>query len=279
MTVAAMSELERYLLDLRGFLVIDNVLQPHEVEELNRLIDGYDLWNRPRSGDPAFDFWQNDEHQISAGPLHMWDEPFRRLVAQQRIVGYLAEILGSRFRYDHGHAMLMRKGGRPFGLHGGATPWDPAIAYDASEGRIRCGLVVVLYALCDVGATDGGFCAVPGSHKSSFKCPESFEPLTDPGPWIEPVPVRAGSAVLFTEALTHGTLPWTADHERRALFYRYMPGHMAFVGRYREDGTEQPGFAYPRQSHSADDDWTPLERRLLEPPYAWERPDTVEADD
>ena len=149
------------------------------------------------------------------------------------------------------------------------------IAYEVAEGRIRCGLVVVHYALCDVGPADGGFCALPGSHKSSFGCPDSFKPLTDPGPPIASVPLRAGSAVLFTEALTHGTLPWTAEHERRALFYRYTPGHMAFVGRYREDGREHPGGTYPRPSHADADDWTPLERRMLEPPYAWERPDTV----
>ena len=61
----------------------------------------------------------------------------------------------------------------------------------------------------------------------------------------------------------------------RALFYRYTPGHMAFVGRYREDGLEHPGGAYPQPSHTDADDWTPLERRMLEPPYAWERPATV----
>ena len=275
MTAGGMTTEERYLFDLRGYLVIENVLGAGELRELNRLLDDRDLWNRPRGEDLSFDFWQNDEHQVSAGPLHMWHEPFRRLIAHPSIVGYLTEILGPRFRYDHGHAMVMTKGGRPFGLHGGGTPWDNAIAYEVSAGRIHCGLVVVHYALCDVGPADGGFCALPGSHKSSFACPDSFKPLTDPGPPITSVPLRAGSVVLFTEALTHGTLPWTAEHERRALFYRYTPGHMAFVGRYREDGREQPGGAYPRPSHATDDDWTPLERRMLEPPYAWERPATV----
>lgn len=275
MTAGSMTPEERYLFDLHGYLIIEDVLGAGELHDLNRLLDDRDLWNRPRVEDLSFDFWQNDEHQVSAGPLHMWDEPFRRLIAHPSIVGYLTEILGPRFRYDHGHAMVMTKGGRPFGLHGGGTPWDNAIAYEVSEGRIRCGLVVVHYALCDVGPADGGFCALPGSHKSNFACPDSFKPLTDPGPPITSVPLRAGSVVLFTEALTHGTLPWTAEHERRALFYRYMPGHMAFVGRYREDGREHPGGAYPRPSHATDDDWTPLERRLLEPPYAWERPNTV----
>ena len=183
--------------------------------------------------------------------------------------------MGAQFRYDHGHAMVMRRGGGPFGLHGGATPWKPAIAYEVPHGQIHCGLLVVGYALCDVGESDGGFCPLPGSHKSNFACPATFEPLLDPGQWVRRVPLRAGSAVVFTEALTHGTLPWTAEHERRALLYRYTPGHMAFVGRYREDGREHPGGAYPQPSHAATEDWTSSERRMLEPPYAWERPDTI----
>ena len=275
MTAGGMTTEERYLFDLHGYLVIEDVLGAGELHELNRLLDDRDLWNRPQGEDLDFDSWQNDEHQMSAGPLHMWDEPFRRLIAHSSIVPYLTDILGSRFRYDHGHAMVMTKGGRPLGLHGGGRPWDNAVAYDVCQGRIHCGLVVVHYALCDVGPSDGGFCALPGSHKSNFACPESFESLTDPGPWVKPVPLRAGSVVLFTEALTHGTLPWTAEHERRALMYRYTPGHMAFVGRYWEDGREHSGGAYPRPCHTDTDDWTPLERRMLEPPYVWERPDTV----
>ena len=211
---------------------------------------------------------------MSAGPLHMWDEPFRRLIAHPAVVPYLADILGPRFRYDHGHAMLMTRGGRPLDLHGGRVPWEPAISYEVAAGRIHCGLVVAHYALCDVSPGDGGFCVLPGSHKSSFACPESFKPLTEPGPWVEPVPLRAGSVVLFTEALTHGTPPWAAEHERRALFYRYTPGHMAFVGRYSEDGREHPGGAWPQPAHTGTDDWTPAERRMLEPPYVWKRPDT-----
>ena len=115
---------------------------------------------------------------------------------------------------------------------------------------------------------------VPGSHKSNFACPSSLASLEKPGAWLRNVPQKAGSVVIFTEALTHGTLPWTADHERRALFYRYTPGYMAFVGRYREDGLEASDGGYPQPSHSEEDDWSPEQRRILEAPYFWQRDDT-----
>ena len=276
-----MTEEERYLFDLQGYLVVEDVLKTAELQSLNDLLDGYDLWNQPRGEDLFFDFWENNDHQISAGPLHRWDKPFRQLIGHPRITPYLTEFLGSQFRYDHGHAMVMRKGGAPFALHGGGAPWKPAISYQVVDSQIHSGLLVVEYALCDHGETDGGFCAVPGSHKSNFVCPPSFKPLTEVEPWLQRIPLKAGSALIFTEALTHGTLSWTAAHERRALFYRYTPGHMAFVGRYREDGIEEDDVeygAYPQSSDIDDDDWSPLERRILEPPYVHDRRDTAPTD-
>jgi hypothetical protein len=273
-----MTNEERYLFDLQGYMVIDDVLKPDELGDLNRQLDDYDLWTEPSEKDRFFDFWKNDERQVSAGPLHRFARPFQQLVGHPRIVPYLADLLGSQFRYDHGHAMLMRKGGGPFGLHGGAVPWQPGIRYEVADGQIHSELLVVEYALCDVGETDGGLCVFPGSHKSNFACPSSLVSLEKKGPWLQHVPQKAGSVVIFTEALTHGTLPWTADHERRALFCRYTPGHMAFVGRYREDKLEEPDGGYPRPSHTSDDGWSPEERRILEPPYVWNRSNSIPAD-
>ena len=34
--------------------------------------------------------------------------------------------------------------------------------------------------------------------------------------------------IIFTEVLQHGTLPWTAEHDRRSILWRYSPGNMSF---------------------------------------------------
>ena len=195
------------------------------------------------------------------------------------MAGYLQEILGPQFRYDHGQAVLMRKGSGSLELRGGGTPWDPVGFYRIADSVIHCGLAVLSYALCDVGPGDGGFVVAPGSHKSGFPLPESLLNPENCKHLLRQVPQRAGSAIIFTAALTHGTLPWTAEHEHRALLYRYTPGHMAFVGRYRQDGAEQLGWAYPKPSDAADADLTPELRRLLEFPYAWKRGDTLRGAD
>lgn len=42
------------------------------------------------------------------------------------------------------------------------------------------------------------------------------------------VTARAGSTIIFTEALCHVTLPWTASSTRTALFYKYAPIEEAY---------------------------------------------------
>jgi hypothetical protein len=44
--------------------------------------------------------------------------------------------------------------------------------------------------------------------------------------------MKAGDALIFSEHLTHGTLPWLANKERRTIFFKCLPRpivlHMPF---------------------------------------------------
>ena len=43
---------------------------------------------------------------------------------------------------------------------------------------------------------------------------------------------RQANAIVFTEALTHGTLPWNAEAPRRTLFYKFSPHGTSWAGAY-----------------------------------------------
>jgi ectoine hydroxylase-related dioxygenase (phytanoyl-CoA dioxygenase family) len=245
---------EKYLFDLMGFLVVKQVLSRAEVDELNALIDSYALWRKAESGQEKA--WVNDPSFMTLGALHTWGEPFRRLLAHPKMLPYLKSLVGPKFRYDHGYALLMRPGSKQLGLHGGNTPWDAAQDYHYRDGEITNGLMVMSYALSDAGAEDGGFAVVPGSHKANFAVPKRFVSLEETGPWVVRVPVKAGDVIIFSEACTHGTWPWRATHERRSLLYKFCPGHMAWASPYPSPG-DAPAIDYSEQL-----------QRILEPPYA-----------
>jgi hypothetical protein len=66
---------------------------------------------------------------------------------------------------------------------------------------------------------------------------------------VTPVTGPAGTAIIFTEAISHGTLPWRGAGERRTVFLKYNPYAIAWSVRfYDRDG--YPGLT-PRQRRSS----------------------------
>ena len=89
-------ELQQYLFDLQGYLVIPDVLGAAEVAELNRLIDGR------RLPSPRESIRCGSAANVQ-GPDHSflnWGEPFRRLLDHEAIMPLLRLRLGDCFRLD-----------------------------------------------------------------------------------------------------------------------------------------------------------------------------------
>ncbi len=226
---------DRYLFDLQGYLSVPDALSPEAVEELNEAIDGM------------------AERDVAPGETaHRWfhllarSRAFQDLIDNQPVLPMLEELLGKEFRLDHEYVDLIRSGMGPIGsgLHGGAVPFRPIEYYWSGDGQLHSGLIVVAYNLKNVGPDDGGFACVPGSHKSAFAYPDGWKDLSDPHPCVRTVGGSAGSAIVFTEALEHGTLPWRGRDERRTVFYKYSPRPLAWSRTYYDpsaypDLTEQ----------------------------------------
>jgi ectoine hydroxylase-related dioxygenase (phytanoyl-CoA dioxygenase family) len=240
-----MNEHEIFLFDLQGFLVVPNALSAEQVTHLNAIMD-------QRIAEEA----GPDMRTHRFGRLLSWDKAYRDLIDNPRILPYLEQIVGPKFRLDHDYGDVIRTGKGPIGtvLHGGATPFDPSQYYIFRNGQMYNGLIVVAYNLKDVNPGDGGFACVPGSHKSNLPFPREWTDLEDPHACVQRVTGAAGTAVIFTEALTHGTLPWTGKDERRTLFYKYSPHPLSWSARYYDP--------------EAYDDLTERQRQILEAPNA-----------
>ncbi|MBP3964031.1 phytanoyl-CoA dioxygenase family protein [Paenibacillus lignilyticus] len=197
-----MNNKERYLFDLQGYLVLENVLSAEQLERMNRIVD--DRISQPEDS------------------ILQWGEDFRALIDDSKLNPHLNEILGENYRLDHEYAIIHRKGAPQLGLHGGATPYDPGQYYTFRNNQMFSGLTVVSYALTDIGEDDGGFSCIPGSHKSNYRTPKEYLDYSEIGPTVH-VPQKAGDVLIFTEALTHGTFAWKAEHERRSLLYKFAP--------------------------------------------------------
>lgn len=72
----------------------------------------------------------------------------------------------------------------------------------------------------------------------------------------------AGDALLFSEATLHGTLPWTAAHQRRTVIYRFAPAGSAYGRGYL---AQQPQEAlWPEAALSG---MTKAQQAVMLPPF------------
>ena len=250
-----MNEEEKYLFDLNGYVVLSNVLSAQEIEHGNEAIDHHSdqMWERDSSLAGESTSLKGSSRRVEVGGMLSWKRPwcelFRSLLIHPGTKPYLEGILGEGYRLDHGPTLLaMAEGCEGGELHGGGVERaDLSEAYFFKGGRIYTGLTVVEYLFADEGPGDGGIAVVPGSHKSNLPCPEAMKFWDKHQEHVVEVNGHAGDAIIFTETLTHGTLPWTAKHQRRALLYKFSPSFQAYSGGahtvtypdYIEDMTEE----------------------------------------
>jgi len=238
-----MTEEERYLFDLQGYLVLRRVLPAVMVCQLNAEIDELEsladeeaaargvarrhttgsiyakVGAQPEkgSGDYTCDI-------LKAGGA------FEELIDWPGTLPYIEEMIGEPCRLDAA-TFMARHGGGGFKFHHGYAELLPYSEYSFENGQFKCVSVKISYALSDVGVEDGCFAVIPGSHKSNYLNPLVGQ-IPDPNhPLVQALPAEAGDAILFSEDLSHGAVENRGCRVRRTLFYSYAPAFHAAWGR------------------------------------------------
>tara|TARA_B110000438_G_scaffold288711_1_gene322484 strand:- start:1763 stop:2629 length:867 start_codon:yes stop_codon:yes gene_type:complete len=264
---ATMSDREKYLFDLQGFLVVKNFLDTDEIQAFNEAIEAnQDKRGEHASGLESPELAGTHKRGHYAGMLTWdkpWCQPFRDILAHRKLVPYLNTFFGRGWKLDHSPDILTAtKGAEGLNLHGdGLSSFNGSRYYTHHNGRMRCGLINCQFYLNDVHPGDGGLCVIPGSHKANYSCPQDIRLYQADEEIVYPIPLAAGDLVIFNEATTHGTLPWRGEQERRTLLYRYTPKYMHYVGGHYE--TSMPDWV---------SELTEAQQAVLEPPYVYHRP-------
>lgn len=274
-----MSEAERYLFDLNGFIVVRNVLTPDQVAACNASIDTHIDEAVPRSdaalrnaveGSPMYG---SGPPRLDLGGILEWSGEesamFKSILAHPRLVPLFHGLLGKGYRLDHIPFVLMNnKGGEGFQLHGGTVDctsgeYNNHLAYTCHNGSVQSALLGCNVMLVDHNPGDGGFVCVPGSHKSNFKMPPGMVDGLKHSEYIVQPPTKAGDVVLFSEGTVHGAMGWQSDQQRRCALYRFAPATQGYGRSYFQAGGGDT--TWPKRFYEGLSD---AERAVLEPPYA-----------
>ena len=266
-----MNDHEKYLFDLRGYVVVMNALTTGQVEDLSVRLEARRTQGRRRLGSDRTIFGTEAAPAWSAPSLLEWGGTYIDLIDLPTIAPYLEALLGVGYRLDHDYINVINAEhpGKLY-LHGGGQgagggprdvvgPTDGGQCYYRyNNGRFFNGLLTVAFELNTVATSSGGFACVAGSHKGNFPLPNEWrvsEKQADIPACVDRITAASGDAIIFTEACAHGTVPWEGGGERRTVFYKYCPHAVAW------------GPCYYNADHYAD--LTANQRAILTPPSAF----------
>ena len=221
------TEMEDYLFDLKGYLILKDVVSKEHIAELNGIVDEYE--------DMTFGEWRGRVHvRPSRKPRNNWNlrniyqagEPFERLIDHPGWIEHITRYVGGDDGLHLAQAWVMiREKGPGGGLHSGAHKRRIRTQFRYHNSFFRCGEVNILLALRDMDVEDGPTMVVPGSHKSNLIHPTYAEGnrTTEEIEGAVPAPLKAGDALLFVDCLAHGSGHKSTEERRRIMVYRYGP--------------------------------------------------------
>jgi len=240
-------ELQDYLFDLNGYLVLENAVDESLLERLNKAFDGFPPIERYEWIGNAQRRDYNDHTGYELHNCVEAGEPFEELIDHPSWIDLVGRYCGEPGSYVEGLfideciASIRRSGGH-HPAHSGGYKGALRGKYGYEHGVFRCGQCNIILALTDIGPGDGPTMVVPGSHKSNFPHPNIKDyGMGHPMDTLEgsiPVYLKKGDALLFVDGLTHGGSSRTNETgERRVTIYRYGPvwGATRFGFEYSED--------------------------------------------
>ncbi|MDA0710099.1 MAG: phytanoyl-CoA dioxygenase family protein [bacterium] len=239
-----MTEEQTYLFDLQGYLVIPNVVPTEVMAGCHRALDRYENMDPKDFPEPLCLGKPKTSQELYISNILEGDRAFIPLIDLPEVRDVVSTVTGGPYRLNHTYT-IYRWGGGYTGLHMHGTPVIPKCQYRCANGQMMSTLTKAVFPLFDCQAQDGCFAVIPGAHKSNFPKPWGNHP--DENPPLVPVAARAGDAIVFTEALTHGSTVNQSGRPRRTVYYCYSTGYMPdwggqglhFSSRVMENLTEE----------------------------------------
>lgn len=242
----APTAMDDYLFDLRGYLVLEGAVDAGHVAELNGVLDAIP----PIAPGEWHGYVHRQVHQEMNGvnyqQIYEGGEPFERLIDHPSWIARVRRFVGGQDTFDYNHGDLfidenfanLRGPGQAISLHSGGHQRTKRTQFRYHDGKFHCGQINILLALTDIGPGDGATMVIPGSHKSNFRHPrfETSRYGHDPADGTEgaiEVHLKAGDAILFVDAIAHGSAARVNAGQRRICVYRYGPSWGNFRFGYR----------------------------------------------
>ena len=203
-----MTQHDRVVFDLKGYLVIPAVLDENEIKVIK------DLVLRQK----------NDPESLPPHERYLPGGAFAKLIDHPAVMNVLLDVIDPdihKIRLENVFLSYREKGEGEWNPHAGGPTTNPNYAYNFQDGRIYAGMTRVVWELNEVLEDKGGTCFIPGSHKANYNIrtnPVTTIDARDSGLW-ESYSCPPGSLIIFSEAVRHSGDIWQNPHNPRAAIF------------------------------------------------------------
>jgi phytanoyl-CoA hydroxylase len=220
-----------------GYLVVEELLTPAEVDALRERVRAYTHGGRPWDGIKV-----QIEPRIERGELTVahpgdgirkidllvqHDDRFRQLGLHENIVGIITQLLGPDLKMFRNSLLLKPpEVGSVKGMHQDSPYWP-------IEPMALCSC---WFALDDATPENGTMAVIPGGHKrgplphvhvtDDYVVDERYYDMAE----TVITPIRAGGGLFFHSLLPHYTGPNLSTKWRRAIALSYMSARSTYTG-------------------------------------------------
>ena len=214
---------EIYFFDTFGYCLIKNFLDKIEIKNIAKTLDLIEQNNYTLNGTDVC-LGQINEHGTVFISNIASATPLLTLKAfDPRVLNLLEIFMNGKFKLNHSNAIIAREGSTY--PHMAGYPIHNMAFYHTSGQAILSSLTKLVVPISNNTADSGGFAIVKGSHKASFAIPYASRSSQE-HELLEFVKLDPGDALLFTEAMTHGSLTNKSGKKRKMIFYCYSLDYM-----------------------------------------------------
>lgn len=218
-----MNDEQRYLFDLQGYLVLKGVVPKDVIETCNHQLDQIEQMPTASLPTPVLHGKSRTDNELYISNILEADPVFHKLINIPQVIDIIEATALGLYRLNHTYAIYRWGTGYTY-MHMGSIPLHPKATYTCHGGQIFSLTTKAVFPLLNHTADDGCFACIPGSHKANFKRPWGNHP--DENPPLIPIPAQPGDAIVFTEAVTHGSYVNKSGRPRRTVYYCYSVGYM-----------------------------------------------------
>ena len=184
-----LTDLDIYLFDLRGYLLLRDALSAAAVEELNNCLEEIPSLSHGEWWGHVHAHQYGETEGLNLQQIYEAGDPFERLIDHPSWFERVKHFVGGEGTFDYNHGPLFidenfanfRGPGEAIGLHSGGHTGTKRTQFRYYNGYFQCGQINILLALTDIGPGDGGTMVIPGSHKAHFSHPQIEEYRTGVG--------------------------------------------------------------------------------------------------